>query len=282
MAGVFTAVAAIGGLALSAGSTAMSFGQMAKQKKLQREAERDAEAAMAEARQRLDVNYAEGRSIKKEAYDREREAMLVQGAMATEAGIESERGSAATAGRIYAGQQEGQSAIRDAMADEMTNIESDIIDEDSRLRDLNVALDLEEVAGNQQKAADAQRAAELSKEQGFQGALNTAQLGLNFVPLYQQNLSKQKAAVGGLDMNKYGLTNNITLSYEGQDMSNLTVPRGGGIMTGANKTFTHTMSEPTVDFNKMSNLEFMKWKRQNKSLYGDMIYDPAYTEAYNQ
>ena len=38
------------------------------------------------------------------------------------------------------------------MADEMTNIESAIIDEDSRLRDLNVSLDLEEVAGNQQKA----------------------------------------------------------------------------------------------------------------------------------
>ena len=279
MAGVFTAVAAIGGLALSAGSTAMSFGQMAKQKKLQREAERDAEAAMAEARQRLDVNYAEGRSIKKEAYDREREAMLVQGAMATEAGIESERGSAATAGRIYAGQQEGQSAIRDAMADEMTNIESDIIDENSRLRDLNVALDLEEVAGNQQRAADAQRAAELSKEQGFQGALNTAQLGLNFVPLYQQNISKQKAAVGGLDMTKYGLAN--TLSYEGSDLSNLTVERGGGTMTGANKTFTYT-TEPTVDFNSMSNLEFMRWKRKNKSLYGDMTYDPAYIDAYNQ
>jgi len=261
MAGVFTAVAAIGGLALAAGSTAMSFGQMAKQKKLQREAERDAEAAMAEARQRLDVNYAEGRSIKKEAYDREREAMLVQGAMATEAGIESERGSAATAGRIYAGQQEGQSAIRDAMADEMTNIESDIIDEDSRLRDLNVALDLEEVAGNQQKAADAQRAAELSKEQGFQGVLNTAQLGLNLVPLYQQNISKQKAAVGGLDMTKYGLGD--TLSFEGSDLSNLTV-------------------EPTVDFNRMSNLEFMRWKRKNKSLYGDMTYDPAYIDAYNQ
>jgi hypothetical protein len=279
MAGVFTAVAAIGGLALSAGSTAMSFGQMAKQKKLQREAERDAEEAMAEARKRLDVNYAEGRSIKKEAYDREREAMLVQGAMATEAGIESERGSAATAGRIYAGQQEGQSAIRDAMADEMTNIESDIIDEDSRLRDLNVALDLEEVAGNQQKAADAQRAAELSKEQGFQGVLNTAQLGLDFVPLYQQNISKQKAAVGGLDMTEYGLANK--LSYEGPDLSNLTVDRNTGMMTGANKTFTYT-TEPTVDFNNMSNLEFMKWKRKNKSLYGDMTYDPAYKDAYNK
>ena len=256
MAGVFSAVAAIGGLALAAGSTAMSFGQMAKQKKLQREAERDAESAMAEARKRLDVNYAEGRSIKKEAYDREREAMLVQGAMATQAGIESERGSAATAGRIYAGQQEGQSAIRDAMADEMTNIESDIIDEDSRLRDLNVALDLEEVAGNQQKAADAQRAAELSKEQGFQGALNTAQLGLNFVPLYQQNLGQQKAAVGEMASKAYG----------GDEYNT----RGGG---------TEYMND---SFGNMSNRDFRYFKRKNKSLYDDMQYNPAYIDAYNQ
>lgn len=256
MAGVFTAVAAIGGLALSAGSTAMSFGQMAKQKKLQREAERDAEEAMAEARKRLDVNYAEGRSIKKEAYDREREAMLVQGAMATEAGIESERGSAATAGRIYAGQQEGQAAIRDAMADEMTNIESDIIDEDSRLRDLNVSLDLEEVAGNQQKAADAQRAAELSKEQGFQGALNTAQLGLNFVPLYQQNLGQQKAAIGGMASSG---------DYSGMEYQT----RDGNRYMDSN-------------FGGMSNRDFRYFKRNNKSLYGDMTYDPAYIDAYNK
>ena len=46
-------------------------------------------------------------------------------------------------------------------------------------------------------------------------------------------------------------------------LSNLTVERGGGIMTGANKTFTYT-TEPTVDFNSMSNLEFMRWKRKQQ------------------
>ena len=61
---------AIAGTVTSAG---MSFSQASKQKKLQRQAERDADKATAEARGKLDVNYAEQMSIKKEAYDAERE-----------------------------------------------------------------------------------------------------------------------------------------------------------------------------------------------------------------
>ncbi len=123
---------AIGGLAVSATSAGMSFAQASKQRKAQKRAERDAEKAMAEARGKLDVNFAEQMSIKKEAYDLEREALNVQGAQATEAGRESERGAAATAGRVYAAQQAGQGQVRSAMADEMTNIEQAIVDEDSR------------------------------------------------------------------------------------------------------------------------------------------------------
>ena len=59
---------AIAGTVTSAG---MSFAQASKQKKAQQRAERDAEKAMAEARGKLDVNFAEQMSIKKEAYDLE-------------------------------------------------------------------------------------------------------------------------------------------------------------------------------------------------------------------
>jgi len=145
-------------------------------------------------RGKLDVNFAEQMSIKKEAYDLERQAMLVQGAQLTQAGIESERGSAATAGRVFAKQQLGQQQIRSAMADEMTNIESAVLEEESRLRDLGVGLDLEEVAGQQMMAADAQRAATASTQQGFQSALGAAQLAVEQVPLYNQDkIAKQLA-----------------------------------------------------------------------------------------
>jgi hypothetical protein len=214
-----TTIAAVGGLAISGVSAGMSFAQANKQKKAQERAERDAAEAMAAARGKLDVNFAEQMSIKKEAYDLEREAMLSQGAQLTEAGRESERGAAATAGRVYAAQQQGQAGIRAAQADEMTNIENAIIEEESRLRDLDVALDLEEVAGNQQAAADAQEAAMAAKQAGIESTISLAQQGLSMAPLYAKNISAQKAAVGGLDTSQLSGFENTELGGVG-DMSN--------------------------------------------------------------
>jgi len=179
--GTALAAASIASSAVGAG---MSFAQANKQRKLQRQAEADAEKAMLEARQKLDVNFAEQMAIKKEAYDLERQAMLSAGAQATEAGMMSERGAAATAGRVFAGQQEAQGKIRSAMADEMTNIESAILEEEGRLRDLSVGLDLQEVAGQQQRAADAQAAALSAQQQGVEGIVNAAEKGIQYIPLY--------------------------------------------------------------------------------------------------
>jgi hypothetical protein len=183
----------IAGLAISTVSAGASFAQAAKQNSLKRQAQSDAEQAMAAARGKLDVNFAEQMSIKKEAYDLERQAMLVQGAQLTQAGIESERGAAATAGRVFAQQQLGQQQIRSAMADEMTNIEAAVLEEESRLRDLGVGLDLEEVAGQQMMAADAQRAAAASTQQGFQSALGAAELAVKQVPLYRETRADRLA-----------------------------------------------------------------------------------------
>lgn len=190
-----TTIAAGASLAATATSAGLSFGQAAKQRKLQRAAEADADMAMAAARGKLDVNFAEQMAIKKEAYDLEREAMLVQGAQLTQAGIESERGSAATAGRIFAQQQLGQQQIRGAMADELTNIESAVLEEESRLRDLGVGLDLEEIAGQQMRAADAQRAATASTQQGIQSAISAVGQGIEFgVPLYSKGAARRAEA----------------------------------------------------------------------------------------
>lgn len=195
-----TTVAAGVSIAATATSAGMSFAQANKQKKAMQDAEADAEAAMAAARGKLDVNFAEQMSIKKEAYDAEREAMLVQGAQLTQAAVEgSQRGVGAVAGKVYAAQQQGQAGIRAAMADEMTNIEGAILEEDSRLRDLGVALDLEEVAGNQQAAADAELAATAARQQGIQSTISAVGQAASMAPLYAKNTGAQKAAVGGMD-----------------------------------------------------------------------------------
>lgn len=186
MAIATTTALAIGGLAISAGSTAMSFAQASKQNKLQRDAEAKAAQAMAEARAKLNVNFAKNLSIQKEPYELAREAMLSSGAQAIQAGVESDRGAEVSAGKVQMAQNQGQADIRSVMGQELTDINKQIINEDSRLRDLNVQMDLGEAEGAQLAARDAQEASAAAMTEGFQSAASTLQQGLDLVPLYQK------------------------------------------------------------------------------------------------
>ena len=176
------------GLGLSAASTTMSFVQAGNQKKAQRQAESDADKAMQEARKKLEVNYYDKLSIQKEPYELEREALLSQGAQAIQAGVESERGAAATAGRVQMGMNEAQGGIRSAMGQELSNLEKISAQENSRLRDVGTQLDLEEVAGAQLAAANAQELGAQALTQGMQGLTSMGQQIYEAQPLY----SKQK------------------------------------------------------------------------------------------
>jgi hypothetical protein len=203
--GVATAVA-IGGLVVSGAATAMSFSQAQQQKNKQRQAEADAAAAMAEARKKLGVNFAEKRSIQKEPYELAREAALSSGAQLIEAGRESDRGPEATAGKVQMAQNLGQAEIRGAMGQELTDIEKDIINEDSRLRDIGVQLDLGEAEGAQLAARDAEEAATQATMEGFQSAASTLEQGLAMIPLFQKTSSARKFDRMENKASKKGLT----------------------------------------------------------------------------
>lgn len=183
--GALTAIAGIG-LAVSAAGTGMSFAQAGKQRKLQKEAEAAAAEAMAEARKKLEVNFSESLSIQKEPYELQREALLSQGALALQAGVEGDRGAEATAGRLQMAQNVGQAGIRGEMGQELMNIEQKIIDEDNALRDANLKLDMGEIEGAQLAARDAQNASVAATNQGFQGLASVGQQITNMVPLYQK------------------------------------------------------------------------------------------------
>ncbi len=176
---------ALGGLALSAGTTTMSFAQAGKQKQAQRQAEEDAEKAMAEARKKLEINFYDNLGIQKEPYELEREALLSQGAAALQAGVESERGAAATAGRIQMAQQQAQAGIRTAMGQELSNLEKLSAAEDARLMGLGYNLDLEEVAGAQLKAREAQKLAAQATKEATKGLTSVGQQAIStFVPMF--------------------------------------------------------------------------------------------------
>lgn len=188
----FTTVAAGIGLATTAATTGMSFAQAGKQRKAMRDAERDADEAMQQARKKLEVNVYDKLSIQKEPYELEREALLSQGAQAIQAGVESERGAAATAGRVQMAQQEGQAGIRTAMGQELSGLEKLSAQEEGRLRDVGLQLDLEEVAGAQLAAANAQELAAQATQQGMEGITSMAGQLAEFAPLYEKSSSARQ------------------------------------------------------------------------------------------
>lgn len=186
MAVATTTALAIGGMAVTAGSAFMSFSQSAKQNSIRRQAEAEAAKAMAEARKKLGVNYTDKMAIKKEPYELQTESMLSAGNQAIQAGVESERGAATTAGKVMMAQNEAQAGIRTEMGKELTDIENKQIAEESRLRDLGVQLDLGEVEGAQMAAKDAQDASVAAEQQGFAGITSLAQQGLAMAPLFEK------------------------------------------------------------------------------------------------
>jgi hypothetical protein len=190
----FTTIAAAAGLAATAAGTGMSFAQASKQRQAMNMAERDAQAAMEEARKKLEVNVYAGQAIMKEPYELEREALLSAGAQGIEAGVESERGAAATAGRVMMAQNEAQAGIRTAMGQDLMTLQNKELAEESRLINEGVKLDLAEVEGAQKAAADAQKLSAQATEGAMQGIQSMAQQGLDFIPLYSKSASASEFA----------------------------------------------------------------------------------------
>ena len=194
MAAATTVIAGIG-LAVTAGTTAASFAQAAKQRKLMNQANLDAEKAMAEARKKLDVNYFDQLAIQKEPYELQREALLSSGAQALQMAQETERGGGAAAGRVQMAQNEAQAGIRTAQGEELSDLAKLSATEESRLRDIGVQLDLEEVAGAQQAASDAQQAAAAATTAGIAGIQSMGSQVIDMAPLYGQNIAAQQEAL---------------------------------------------------------------------------------------
>ena len=184
IAAIQTGAMIVGATAATAGSIS-SFSQANKQKKRMQAAEREAKKAMAEAKNRLGVNVMEGLSIQKEPYELAREATLVAGTQALQAGVEGdERGAAATAGRVFMGQLAGQERVRTAMGQELQDIELAKIKEEARLADLGMGLSLEEAAGAQAAAANAEALRAQAVQQGFEGLIQAGTTVAQAAPLY--------------------------------------------------------------------------------------------------
>ena len=92
--------------------------------------------------------------------------------------------AAATAGRVQMAQNLAQERVRTAMGQELQDIERAKIAEEARLLDARMGLDLAEVEGYQQMAADAEKARAANIEQGISAIGNLATTSMQNMPLY--------------------------------------------------------------------------------------------------
>ena len=235
----------IAGLSMAAGGV-KSFSEANKAKKRQQKAEREAAKAMEEARRRTEVNVMERLSIKKEPYEQQVMALLTQGQAGLQAGVEGEtRGAAATAGRVQMAQNLGQERVRTAMGQELQDIERAQVAEEARLRDMRAGLDLAEVEGYQQMAADAEKARAANIQQGITAFGNLATTSMENMPLYGfgdsglkqgiqnrrlskpgRQIAKQSENVGGVlgQLGQYGMPQQGQLGQSVLQQSQFTPP----------------------------------------------------------
>jgi len=177
----------IASLAATAATTGASFAQASKQKKLQQKAEREAEMTLAKAKKELDVNYYKGLSLQKEPFERAREAIISSQQQAIQAAQESEtRGLAATTGRAVMAGQEAQRGIAMTQAERLQQLEKLVAGEEARIAGVQGQISLQEAAGAQLAAKDAEERRQLATQQAMAGVGSLIQQGAALAPLFQK------------------------------------------------------------------------------------------------
>jgi hypothetical protein len=180
------------GIGISAVSTAASFAQQSKQNKLASQARSEAEAAVKEAKKRLDVNYSDQLSINKEPYRMASEAINSSVAQAIEAAKESERGVAATAGRVAMASNQAQMDIANQMGQEMQKLDILSAQEDAANRNQQVGINLAEAKGSNIEAQNREQAAAAAGENAWMGVADTGLQVAKALPLYAQSAATRK------------------------------------------------------------------------------------------
>jgi hypothetical protein len=263
---MFTTIAAGIGLAVTAGTTAMSFAQAGKQRKAMREAERAADTAMQEARKKLDLNAYDQLAVNKEVYRDQREEFGRTAAAAIQAGVESERGAEATAGRVLLASDQVQAGITSAMNQDLQQLEMLSAQEDARNRDIGVQLDLEEVAGAQLAAANAQELAANATAQGMEGLTSLGSQLAEKAPLFERNRAAEQSALGEMSLSseQFGKIGNIK--------------EKGGLGAAQGDGFTNLDLQKISQMNRQDYNKFYKalTPKQKRLLFSSKQFGDAY------
>ena len=281
----------LSGLAVTATTTAISFSQAAAEKRKEQVANRKAAEMMMEARKRLDINVMDELSINKEAYELQSDAMLTQGATALQAAQEgSARSAAAAAGRVQMAQNAAQAEIRSSMSTEVKELEKLSADEEARLLDVGMQLDLGEVEGAQLVAANSAARSAAAEQQGFQGVVSTTQQAMGLIPLYTQDVGAQKEAMATARSSTQvateadvsaGKASAVGDAFSTNPYEGRIVPTKDANIFNKNqqKYFGHDIGDIAIQ--NMTNKEFRQFRRAvGKEELNNMNLNKQYTDAY--
>jgi hypothetical protein len=237
------------GVAATAATTGMSFVQAGKQKKAMQQAEKEADTAMQEARKKLEVNEYDKLAVNSKVYEDQRDRFSSTAAQAINAGVESERGAQAIAGQVLAASNEVQAGITSAMNQDLQQLEMLSAQEDARNRDIGVQLDLEEVAGAQLAAANAQELQAQAVQQGMAGVTSIGSQLADQAPTFEktsaarQNQKLSNTLNQEFKLDQPGIQQNIASQgiVNGVDFSQV-----GVMEPGAFQAFMNTLPAQTL------------------------------------
>ncbi len=258
-------------------STGMSFAQAGKQKKLAKDAQAAADAAFKKAEAQLDVNYFEQLGISKTPYLNQREAIAQQAAQAMEMGRESERGGAATAGRVLAQSNIAQQGITDKQTKDLEALNKLVATEESRLAGERANLSLDQAEGAGIAAAQAQNQQNQAIMSGVTGLANAGMSLYENSELYKQNNVDGAAGLAG-DTNTAVTLDTITPSSIPTNQAQLIRPDMSLSMTPAQQ-FQNTSAMFNLQNPQLINQNMMTPAQQfqntaNNFNSANLLYNP--------
>jgi len=169
----------LAGLTVSLGGSAFSFNRAGRQRREARSAVNLAQASMAKAKKRTEMNKYGKLAINKDIYKDQRDSVTAASAQVTQAAAEGDqRGVGATAGKITAQGQEMQQKITQMQNNEAQKLEMVKASEDARLADEAMKIDMGEANQLFGTANALNTMAAESTAQGVKGLTSAAQQGI--------------------------------------------------------------------------------------------------------
>jgi len=192
---------AVGALAVQGATTLISLAQAEKAKKKQEKADKEAAKLMQDAYNILDKNVYAAIALPTKQYNIQREALAAQGAQMVEAGRESQRTAAATAGSTMAQYNNALRGIQAEAENQYYDLELTKAQEQARKDDIRTGLKLSEAEGAQAASAMYAEQKGMATQQAISSGIGALGQGLSMVPLFQA--TPQQRAISNLQ-DSYG------------------------------------------------------------------------------